>query len=205
MLRLRTFGMRSIEIPFSEAAAGDILCSDNKIVASSDYSVSGKTAIGIVFNNTSGTLRIMALNTVTEQWGGYGTNLTGLDDITTEQAAIADIDGESNTSAMFNEISGDTIALKASYYSVTGATSGWYLGAIGEIYLIGQKLSEINAARQAIGIATIGLYVVMVSSTEYDAENCWYGYTGTGTFSINSDLAKNLTIYPTYPILKKTY
>jgi len=207
MLRLRTFGLKSIEIPFSEASAGDILCSDNKIVASADYSGSGKTAIGIVINKASGVLRIMALTTVTQKWGGYGSNIS-LDDITTENGAIADTNGEGHTQTMITDIGNipdDTIAFNAYVYSVTGATSGWYMGSIGEIYMIGQNLSAINTARQAIGLSAIGNYVVILASSEYDAELCWYGYTGTGTFTLNGDLAKGLNMYSTYPLLKKTY
>lgn len=207
MLRIRTFGKVSIEIPFSEASVGDILCSDNKIVAPADYSASGKTAIGIVINKASGVLRIMALTVVGGKWGGYNTNIS-LDDITTENGAIAETDGEANTLTMISDIGNipdDTIAITANNYGVSGATSGWYMPAIGEVYMIGQNLSAINTARQAIGLSVIGNYVVILASSEYDAELCWYGYTGSGTFTLNGDLAKGLNMYSTYPLIKKTY
>ena len=87
MLRIRTFGKVSIEIPFSEASVGDILCSDNKVVSTANYAISGKTAIGIVVNNSNGAIRVMALTTPpTAQWGGFGIDLP-MANIDTQQGA----------------------------------------------------------------------------------------------------------------------
>ena len=196
MLRRRLFGkVVSIEIPYSSAVVGGIYCSDNTIVSASNYSGSGKTAVGIVINNVSGVMRVMAL-TATNQYpyGGYGTDLP-LVNAQTVLAAIADLDGVNNTATMSMYFGGGSIA----YYVPTG----WYVPASGELYMVMQNLATINSSRVAVGLSTIGGGAVIVSSTEYDANYCWYLYVGAGSF-FDWQLGKDLS-YPTYPFRKITY
>ena len=196
MLRRRLFGkVTAIEKPYSQAAVGDIYCSDNTVVSASNYSGSGKTAVGIVINNASGVMRIMALTTVTYAYGGYGTDLP-LTNAQTEQAAIADLDGVNNTATMSMYFGGDSIA----YYVPTG----WYVGAAGELYHILQNYITINASRVAVGLSAFAQYTVIVSSTEYDANLHWYIYTYAGPFVLYGDMDKYIA-FSTFPLKKITY
>lgn len=207
MLRIRTFGKVSIEIPFSEASVGDILCSDNKIVSTANYAISGKMAIGIVVHNSNGVVRVMALTApTTAQWGGFGLDLP-TSNIETQQDAIADIDGAGNTEIMYHNIPDSTIVVWVSYYDTPGAPAGtWYMPASGEVYMIGQGFAAINSARAAIGLSALpSSGLVILSSTERDSENIWYGHMMGGVFTLYGDLAKNIASYTTYPMLKKTY
>ena len=198
MLRRRLFGkVTAIEKPYSQAVVGDIYCSDNTIVAPANYSGSGKTAVGIVINNASGVMRVMLLNTVQWYYGGYGTDLP-LTNIQTEQAAIADLDGVNNSNTMIVYVSGDTIAYSASFNYPNS-----YVPAIGELYMVMQNLATVNSSRVAVGLGAIGGNAVIVSSTEYDANYCWYLYVGASVF-IDGQLGKDLS-YPTYPFRKITY
>ena len=203
MLRRRLFGkVTAIEKPYSQAAVGDIYCSDNTVVSASNYSGSGKTAVGIVINNASGVMRVMALTTVTQMYGGFGVYLS-INEATYE-GAIADLDGTYNSAVMRNWITGDTIAYNCYIYTPSGSVYGdWYCPAIGEVYLIGQNFSTVNASRVAVGMRAIGAYTVFVSSTGYNLEKCWYGYY-VAFFKLYADLDKNLS-YDTYPFRKITY
>lgn len=204
MLRRRIiFKKPSVEIPFSQASVGDILCSDNTVVSAANYTGSGKTAIGIVFHNSSGNMRCMALSTVTQKYGGYG-QLLGIEKTTYEDAS-ADLDGAYNSLYMRTWISGDTIAFNCYMFSTAGTSAGdWYCPAAGEVKILGQNLSTINASRSALGLSSIGAFNVFVTSTEYDSEYCWYGYSEV-PFRIDYNLGKDLSNYPTYPVIKKTY
>ena len=203
MLRRRIFSkVVAIEKPYASAVVGDIYCSDNTIVSASNYSGSGKTAVGIVIYNVSGDMRVMALTTVTQMYGGFGDYL-GINE-TTEAGAIKDLDGTYNSAIMRQWISGDTIADSCHTYTPSGSIIGdWYCPAIGEVYLIGQNFSTVNASRVAVGLSAIGAYTVFVSSTEYNFEKCWYGYY-VAFFELYADLDKNLS-YDTYPFRKITY
>ena len=192
MLRRRIIGKKGVD--YSSAIVGDILCSDLTTVLRADYAASGKTAIGVVINNASGVMRIMALTTVTYAYGGYGTDLP-LVNAQTEQAAIADLDGVNNTATMSMYFGGGSIA----YYVPTG----WYVPASGELYMVMQNLATINSSRVAVGLSTIGGGDLIVSSTEYDANYCWYLYVGPGSL-FDWQLGKDLS-YPTYPFRKITY
>lgn len=207
MLRRRIiFKKPSVEIPFSQASVGDILCSDNKIVAPANYASSGKVAEGIVMHKGGGYLRIMALTPVAGKWGGFGVDLS-LSNVADQQQAINDTTGDINTLTMIGEIGNipdDTIAVSANNYSTISSTVGWYMPAIGEVYMIGQNWAIMNASRQAIGLSALGNYTVIMASSEYDAEYNWYGYY-VSNFNIYPDMLKYLTNYTTYPFIKKSY
>lgn len=207
MLRRRIiFKKVSIEIPFSQAAVGDILCTDNRIVSPVNYPNSGKFADGIVVHKGGGILRIMALTPVSGKWGGYAVD-TSLSNVGDQQAAINDTTGDINTLTMIGEIGNipdDSIAISANNYSTISTTVGWYMPAIGEVYMIGQNWATINASRQAIGLPLLGNYTVIMASSEYSAEYNWYGYY-VSNFNIYPDMLKYLTNYSTYPFVKKNY
>lgn len=204
MLRLRTFGVKGIEIAYSSAAVGDILCSDMKIVSAANYSASGKTAIGIVFYNVSGVLKAVSL---TQQggltWGGMAFDIPELTNYTTTESAITDTNGTANTTIIISYL-GDSTSLAAGYcraFSTSGRAAGnWDLPALGELNAIKINKTTINASLSAVSGTTLSLFYL--SSTEYDADAPWaYSalYDAMQTWVKDDDTAQ------VRPITKITY
>lgn len=175
MLRLRTFGVKGIEIAYSSAAVGDILCSDLKIVSAANYTISGKTAIGVVFYNSSGELKAVSL---TQQGGvtcgGKGIDIPELTNYALPGNAITDTNGTANTTTIISYL-GDSTSLAAGYcraFSTSGRAAGnWDLPAAGELNAMKTNKTTINASLSTVSGTTLSLYYL--SSTEYDGNEVW--------------------------------
>lgn len=204
MLRLRTFGVKGIEIAYSSAVVGDILCSDLKIVSAANYTISGKTAIGIVFYNSSGVLKVVSL---TQQggitWGGKGNDIAELTNYTAAENAINDTNGTANTTTIIGYL-GDSTSLAAGYcraFITSGRAAGnWDLPAAGELNAIKTNKTTINSSLSTVSGTALSLYYL--SSTEYDSDEAW-------AYNANSDVLQSWpkdddTAYAR-PITKITY
>lgn len=117
-------------------------------------------------------------------WGGYGTDISGLTNCTSESSAQNDFNGQSNTSTIISAL-GSSTSIAAGYcrsQSLNGKTG--YLPAAGELYVMWENKSDINSALQKIGASTIdsafnNLYTdshYPWSSTEYSSSAAWYLY-----------------------------
>ena len=162
---------------------GRILNSDMTCSASK---VSGKTPIGVVsYINGSTRLAINLVHTEKE-WGGYGTDISGLTNITSESQALNDFSGKSNTSIIVSAL-GDTSSYAAGYcynYTTAGTSKGqWYLPAAGELYAsIGTNYSAVNNGIKAAGGTQLSGYRYW-SSSEYSSIIAWYMGPGDGYVS----------------------
>lgn len=116
------------------------------------------------------------------EWGGYGTDISGLTNCTSESSAQNDFNGQSNTSTIISAL-GSSTNLAAGYcrsQSLNGKTG--YLPAAGELYVMWENKSDINSALQKIGASTIDSafnnlyntdYHFPWSSTEYSSDRAW--------------------------------
>lgn len=203
MLRRRLYSIGGVEIPFAQVVAGDILCSDNTVVSAANYIASGKTAIAVVFYRDINYFNAVSLASANRAFGGHGTDIEGLDNITTEQGAIADLNGQVHTNVIYSAFPAiETSAKYCKDYSTAGTSAGdWYCGSIGELYRLGQNISAVNTTRTALSASSI---FFAMSSTEYDASYYWYIYITSGV-AIYHDDYKYSSYTPTYPIIKKTF
>jgi hypothetical protein len=218
MLRIRTLYVAGSG--YSEAQVGDILCSDLSIVTAANYAASGKTAIGIAYYNNNGDIRFMHPNPILQAGKAFGpdVNITDLADITTESGAIADTDGSGNTDKIINQQGAGT-TYSPGYcraFSTAGTSVGdWYMPALGELSLIIDNVTAINAAITAILGASynIGNSVYIQSSTEYGYNsglslNCyWYALYYNSVKYIGADASKTTVDPAIYivPCLKINY
>lgn len=171
MLRIRTLYNRS---DYSGAQVGDILCSDRTVVTTANYAASGKTGIGIAYYNESGDIRFLYPNPLLQNNKAWGpdVDITDLADITTEVGAIADFDGSGNTDIIINQ-QGASTTYSPGYcraFSTAGTSAGdWYMPALGELSIILDNVTAINAAITAVFGESYNItdYKVLQSSTEY--------------------------------------
>ena len=184
MLRLRTFGVKGVEIPYSGAVVGDILCSDLTIVSAANYSASGKTAIGVVIYNALGVLKAVSLAEVSRYFSSYDSNIPGLTDFAEMNSALTDIDGRANTSIIFTALG--SYAYAAVYcrsFTTTGTQVGdWDLPALGELKYIIDNLSAIQSSLSSVSGTSIVTYGYWASSTESDAAYQWVAMLHNGTY-----------------------
>lgn len=185
MLRLRTFGVKGIEIAYSEAVAGNILCSDLKIVSKENYAISGKTAIGIVIYNASGVLKAMALTGDSKPFEGYQSDNAYLTNRATQAAALTETDGTTNTTGIISW-NGNDSNYAAGYcraFSTAGRAAGnWDLPALGELKYIADNLSTIQSSLSTVSGTSI-TYGYYASSTECDGDYQWAATLNNGTYS----------------------
>ena len=123
------------------------------------------------------------------QWGGYGTEISGI--VTTENSSIAKIDyaGESNTTEIINQL-GSGNAPAADYCrsrscTVNGTTLYGYLGALGEWQTAYNNKSSIDSALSKIGGTAMktGTDVYHWTSTQMLSDNAWILSWDKGTLN----------------------
>ena len=152
---------------------GDILYSDKTCSASV---VSGKTPIGVVFDGTNRLAIALESSSSTMTWGGYGTDIPGIKNITDSTQAKQDFNGKANTAAIkaYNSSLSKYLAAKYAYeYKTTGTNAGdWYLPALGELNEIYQNKATIDKTLSTLGKSTIPTGYRW-SSSEYSKNNAW--------------------------------
>ncbi len=162
-------------------SVGNILYSDHTC---SSCKVSGKTPIGVIsYMNGSTRLAINLVNT-SRQWGGYGTDISGLTNITSFSTAKNDFSGKSNTSKIVSVLGSSSTSYAAGYcynYTTTGTSKGqWYLPAEGELYAtVSTNKAAVNSGLSAAGGTAI-LNDVYWSSSESSKNDAWVVYAGGG-------------------------
>jgi len=114
-------------------------------------------------------------NSTNVQWGGYGTNITALTNITTKAVANMDFNGEANTAAIVGQLgtnNGIAYAAKLCADLVAYGFDDWYLPAAGELNEMYQKLGPGGS-----GQITTGFYW---SSSEVSVFLAWLQHLGSG-------------------------
>ncbi len=165
--------------------------------------IPSKTAIGIVVKDNE-LLMTQKLTSVT--WSSSYTGVAGITETTNSTNAKQDFNGKSNTLAIVETFTNDTIdnnaAIYCNSYSTDGTNVGdWYLPAVGELYsYVYGNYSKINIAMTKLNWV-FGSYIFW-SSSERDGGSAWninpsnggmlYGYGGKlGNYPVTCFLSIN--------------
>ena len=155
---------------------GYILYSD---MTRSKNLISGKTPIGVVVcSYAGGGGQAMALNSVGSMtWGGYGTDIPGLNNFTSDSSASTDLKSCENTAVITAAGTSSTYpaAWAAKNYNTTGTEPGdWCLPAAGIMISIKNNISTINNGFNLVGGAQIGTRSDLWSSSEHSSDSTWH-------------------------------
>ena len=173
---------------------GTLYYSDNTC---SNSKVSGKTLLGVVIysNGASGGGWIMTVKPVETgiEWGGYGTDIQGLTNITLE-SSLTDIQAScTNTDVItaYGNSSTYPAAWTAKNYKPTGTPSGksWCLPSGG---LLNNLNNSVNFAKVNAGITTAGGkkigFGTSSSYEKYSSDGAWeFDASTSGSFRMNYD------------------
>ncbi|MBC7776125.1 MAG: DUF1566 domain-containing protein [Phycisphaerae bacterium] len=111
-------------------------------------------------------------NSTGAEWGGYGTDITGLANITNTATANMDFNGEANTALIVTQTpnpNGTLYAAKLCAELVAYGFDDWYLPAAGELNEMYKKLGPV--ANGGSGQITTGDYW---SSSEFGHDWAWH-------------------------------
>lgn len=160
-------------VPYSQAVAGNILCSDLTLISRNNYASSGKTAIGIVFRRTSNAIYAMSILAATAYWQSAPYDIPSLENFSDESSADNDMDGRSNTNELIYYTGYYNAGNVTNRFSTAGTSAGsWYLPAFGELKIIQQNKTEISQALQVAGGNPFAYYPCW-SSTENSDTHAW--------------------------------
>ena len=117
-------------------------------------------------------------------WGSYGTDVSGIENILSADAAKAHFNGKDNTAAIIatpDTDSSTTYANMGTYCTkfneMSGTYSDWYIPAAGQLYEIYSNVNDINTALTNIGGTKLntssGTSNVYWSSSEEWADGAW--------------------------------
>ena len=162
--------------PVFPAAVGDILCTDGSWVSPELYAVSGKTALGVIFHVDESGQHGWAVHlndqSTSIMWGGYGTDIPSLPNVTNASGAATDTAGYSNTQII--RAYGAATTYPAAW--AVDFDNGWYLPAAGQLNTLYGVMSTVNASLQTAGGTEFGGSGTWYywSSTEYSSSSSWY-------------------------------
>ena len=140
--------------------------------------IQGKIPIGVVVqSDNAGHGQAMALNSVGSMtWGGYGTDIPGLNNFTSASSASTDLKSCENTAVITAAGTSSTYpaAWAAKNYNTTGTEPGdWCLPAAGIMTSIKNNMSTINNGFNLAGGAQIGTSSYNWSSSEASSNLAW--------------------------------
>ena len=190
---------------------GSIYYEDGTCSAPAAYTTS-KTVLGIVvYVNADGVGgQIMApwwldkngnrsSSGVGMEWGGYGTDISSLPNMTTTTLAEADFDSCGNTDKIVAAGSASTYpaAWATRKYAPTSATSGkWCLPAAGVLRNIQKNWSAISTAVNKVGGASNLGNRWVLSSSEYSHDVAWDADIGGSILGPSSKLSGGSHVVP---------
>ena len=160
---------------------GSIFYSDQ--TCSSGSLTPGKTPIGVVvYTNGEGHGQVMALNSIGNyEWGGYGTDISTLQNFSSVSAASQDLASCENTAKII--AAGDKSSYPAAWaaheYKTEGTNVGdWCLPAAGILTSIYNNMELVNIGYGLASGSKIGTSSVVWSSSEYDGYDAWgFGFS----------------------------
>ena len=185
---------------------GYIYYSDKTCSMSLDGS---KTPIGVVvYVDGRGHGQVMALKSVGNYaWGGYGTDIPILTNITSAESASYDLNSCSNTEKIL--AAGDKSKYPAAWaaheYKTEGTEAGdWCLPATGVFTSYYNNQQLVNIGMTNVGGTQIGTSSVVWSSSESNSYGAWYSYFsgdyGVGIGHYRDD--DKLSSYEVRPVLE---
>ena len=189
---------RSVTMTYTKIANGVYICdSDGKLTAVGSWDTANNSkAVGVAVISDKCSFIIDKTNSADNtQWGGYGTDVPGLSNITDNTEAKLDYNGSSNTDKIISALgSGIKIAVgwcKSKFITVGGETKEGYLPALGEWQTAYNNKSQVDSALSKIG-GTAMLTGYHWASTEFSSYVAWTLRWDSG--GISSD-GKSRTYY----------
>ena len=157
-----------------------ILYSDKTV---SNSIISGKTPIGIVFDADKKLAVALEKLSIELEWGGYGTDITSLENCAQGTQTSCGTDGKANTEAIIAFGKANNISYPAAEYCNKYTTEGtqageWFLPSAIELSKINEKKGLINATLNLLGKDSLNTGWHL-SSTE---DNMFYSW-GWGMFA----------------------
>ena len=165
-----------------ECQIGSVLYNDLKCY---DEAPNGKTAIAVVFDHNK-KLAIALDHKSSIQWGGYGTDISGLDNCSRSNYSTCSTDGKNNTQKIVSALgTGSDYAAGYCYNKTDGGLSkgSWFLPSIVDLKLVFNNKTTINAAMTAAGGTKIPDGGTYWSSTEVSSTAAFYLYLYYGDVS----------------------
>ena len=189
---------RSVTMTYTEIANGVYICdSDGKLTAVGSWNTSNNSkAVGVAVISDKCSFIIDKTNSNDSiQWGGYGTDVPGLSNITNNTEAKLDYDGNSNTDKIISALgSSEDIAAgwcRSKSINIGGENRKGYLPALGEWQTAYNNKSQVDSALSKIG-GTAMLIGYHWASTECSSYNAWRLPWGSGSVGGGD---KSLTLY----------
>ena len=148
---------------------GSVLYNDLKCYDEEPFN--GQTAIGVVFD-TSNKLAIALDLKVDVPWGGYGTDISGLDNCRHSNYTTCGTDGQSNTQKIVSVL-GNSSTYAAGFCGTTALESSdgksvidFFLPSASELTTLYNNKTKVNAGLKKAGGMTIRTRGTYWSSTE---------------------------------------
>ena len=163
----------------STCTVGAIYYSDGTCSSCVDNS---KTPIGVVVKDNE---LVMSHIIYSGTWASSYIDVENIVNMTSQDIAITDFNGKSNTLAIIETYPNDTkdnnAAINCNLYSVEGTNVGdWYLPAAGELYsYVSRNYYKINATMSNLKW-TLGNGKWLWSSTEINKDKPWHITSDTG-------------------------
>lgn len=177
---------RSVTMTYTKIANGVYICdSDGKLTAVGSWNTGNNSkAVGVAVVSDKCSFIIDKTNSNDSiQWGGYGTDVPGLSNITNNTEARLDYNGSSNTDKIISSL-GSNIKIAAGWCESKSITVGGeirkgYLPALGEWQTAYDNKSQVDSALSKIGGTAIPDNYHW-SSTEYSSNGAWCLYWDSG-------------------------
>lgn len=177
---------RSVTMTYTNIANGVYICdSDGKLTAVGSWNTSNNSkAVGVAVVSDKCSFIIDKTNSNDSiQWGGYGTDVPGLSNITNNTEAKLDYDGNSNTDKIISALgSSEDIAAgwcRSKSINIGGENRKGYLPALGEWQTAYNNKSQVDSALSKIG-GTAMLTGYHWASTEFSSNGAWKLPWGSG-------------------------
>ena len=181
----------------ANCALGDILFSDGTCSANT---VSGKTPIAVVVYKSGNCGQALALKSIGNyEWGGYGTDISGLTNYTSQSSASQDFASCENSKKIRAQGNSSTYpAVWAAYnYTTTGTKVGdWCLPAAGIFTSIYNNQSTINTGFSRANGTQFTTSTYAWSSSEYDRNTAWRSDFSYSYGLLNYNKSINLEVRP---------
>ena len=123
----------------------------------------------------------------------YGSDVAGITNISSSDAAKQDFNGKANTAAIIATPDTDdktTYANMGTYCTkfneMSGTYADWYIPAVGQLYEIYTNVTDINTALTNIGGTTFNTTGNYWSSSENSSNSAWYVSFLTSNVNSNS-------------------
>lgn len=177
---------RSVTMTYTKIANGVYICdSDGKLTAVSSWNTGNNSkAVGVAVVSDKCSFIIDKTNSTNSiQWGGYGTDVVEVSNITDSTKAKLDYNGFSNTAKIISALGSSTdIAVgwcKSKSITVGGEVRKGYLPALGEWQTAYDNKSQVASALSKIGGTAIPDSYYW-SSTENSSNYAWRLHWGSG-------------------------